>query len=249
MTRPIFAANWKMNLTLDEGKAFAETFSKLEVDSSKATLIVAPQILYMAQLEEKMRTCGIALCSQNVGPEIFGAYTGEVSPASLKEIGCEYVLVGHSERRHVFRESEELLSKKLNASLAQGMKVIFCIGELLEERKKGLTFEVLENQLKLLNKIPSNDLTNVIVAYEPVWAIGTGETATPAQAEESHQWIRKNLSKISASSPILYGGSVKSENAAELMLQPTVDGLLIGGASLKANQFAEIIKKGLESKT
>ena len=177
-----------------------------------------------------------------------GAYTGEVSASMLKSAGCEYVILGHSERRNIFGESDEVINKKIKKALAAGLKPIFCVGELLEERENGTTNDIIKRQvLKGLSGIPADDMKNIIVAYEPVWAIGTGKTATPAQAQEVHEFIRDLIEieysmNVSMNLVIQYGGSVKPDNAKELLSQIDIDGALVGGACLKADSFLGIIK-------
>jgi triosephosphate isomerase len=189
----------------------------------------------------------VKLGAQNMHYEDSGAFTGEISNSMLKSVGCEYVIIGHSERRTIFGENDKMINKKINKALESGLKVIFCIGESLEQREEGNTNEVVKKQIVngLIN-VTSDDLTNIIVAYEPIWAIGTGKTATPEQAQEVHSFIRGQIEKIYSKESaenlqIQYGGSVKPENAATLLSQPDIDGALVGGACLKADSFLSII--------
>jgi triosephosphate isomerase len=195
------------------------------------------------------------LGAQNSGAAKFGAYTGEVSPALIKEIGCEWVILGHSERRHLFKEEDHLILSRLRAALEEGLGVILCVGEVLQDRKQGKTFKVIEGQLSILkqNHVPANALKKLIVAYEPVWAIGTGENATPSQVQEVHAYIRNWFAeKCSATDApglrILYGGSVKPDNSSQIMGQKDVDGLLVGTSSLDPTVFAGVIKNGVKSR-
>ena len=197
----------------------------------------------------------ITLCAQNSGTAKSGAFTGEVSPAVLKEVGCAMTLVGHSERRHVFKEDDLMIASRMRAALEEGLDVLLCVGEVLQDRKAGKTFKTIETQLLILKQdLPASVWKHLLIAYEPVWAIGTGETATPQQAQEVHAFIRNwILEKCSATEApalrILYGGSVTPENSAAIMAQADVDGLLVGGASLDPAVFSSVIKSGLKSRT
>lgn len=252
----IFAANWKMNQNLKNVEDFVPRFKEGIAENvwENSAVILAPQTVHLMALGKLLQNSKIQLAAQNCGPAVSGAFTGETSAAQIKEAGGTWVIIGHSERRHVFKESEELLANRLKVALQEGLNVIYCVGELLEERKKGTTFEVIEKQLSNLKPAISNlgdkVAIRIAIAYEPVWAIGTGENATPDQAQEAHTFIRgwwnKNGSNAEALR-ILYGGSVKPDNAKSLMAEMDVDGLLVGGASLDPNAFAEIIKNGLLS--
>ncbi len=252
----IFAANWKMNHALKDIENFVPKFKENVSEKvwENSAVILAPQSIHLMALGKLIQNSRIQLSAQNCGPQVSGAFTGEVSAAQIKEAGASWVIIGHSERRHVFKETEELLASRLKIALQEGLNVIYCVGELLEERKKGTTFEVIEKQLSNLKAaiatLGEAVSSRIVIAYEPVWAIGTGENATPDQAEEAHAYIRgwwkKNAHNAEALR-ILYGGSVKPENAKSLMAEMDVDGLLVGGSSLDPNAFAEIIKNGLLS--
>lgn len=244
MRRPFIAANWKMNKTIAETVAFLDEFIPLIKDVSDVDILIAPPFTSLFIASEKIKNTAILLCGQNVFYENRGAYTGEISPLMLKDAGCSYVIIGHSERRQYFLESDEIINKKILASKRHNLKVILCIGETLEERQDGKTFNVLERQIERgLKDISPED---IIIAYEPVWAIGTGKTATTEQAQEAHRFIRERLSSlygnISREIRIIYGGSVTPENIRSLMDCEDVDGALVGGASLKAESFSKIVK-------
>lgn len=258
MRVPVFAANWKMNKTLNEVEGFVAELTKRLADgprkaASDYQLVVAPSAVHLPRLVKAAAATPIEPSAQNCGTDRAGAFTGEVSPAVLRELGCPWVILGHSERRHVFGETDELIGKRLRAALQEGLKVIFCVGEKLDERKSNRTMDVVSRQLSVLKQVASDPTwSNVVVAYEPVWAIGTGETATPEQAQEVHGAIRRWFSDQGWSKPaqtmrVLYGGSVTPANAEALMGQEDVDGLLVGGASLEASKFAELVLNGLKS--
>jgi len=257
----LFAANWKMNKSCREASEYPRALETQLKDvpfqiGKDYDVLLAPMSLQLAELGKQIEGKGIGLAAQNSGPGKSGAYTGELSPASIKELGCRWVILGHSERRHVFKEDDLLVLKRAQAAMEEGLNVMLCVGELLQDRKTGSTNQVIEAQLKILTekKLPPDFAQRLIIAYEPVWAIGTGENATPEQAQEVHAFIRQWFSdKISAQAAsqlrILYGGSVKPENAGEIMAEPDVDGLLVGSASLDPSVFAGVIKNGLKSKT
>ena len=246
---PMIAGNWKMNLTLAEAvqlvKAIADSIKGLD----GVEVLVAPPFTALLRVKETIGKASILLAGQNMHWEAQGAFTGEVSAAMLTDAGCTHVILGHSERRTLFGETDEVIDRKTAAAVKKGLVPIVCIGETLEEREKGLTFQTIERQLNLSlksfregKKIP---LTTVL-AYEPVWAIGTGRTATPEQAQEVHQFIRQWLKAQFGEQPaeairILYGGSVKPDNVRELMSKPDIDGALVGGASLKPESFLPIV--------
>lgn len=254
MRKKYVAGNWKMNLdaagAVSLASALAEQYGKCS-DKSSVDMAVCPPFVYLSMVKEALGNSGIALGAQDLFYEGNGAFTGEISAAMLKDVGCDFVLVGHSERRHVIGETNEILNKKTKAALAGGLDVIFCIGELLEEREGGKTEAVLESQIREgLAGITVEQMANITVAYEPVWAIGTGKTATTSQAQEAHVFCRGVLADIfggdvAAKVRIQYGGSVKPDNAAELMSQPDVDGALVGGAALKSSDFMNIMQGGV----
>jgi len=247
MRRKVIAGNWKMNMDLHQSqKLVSEIINGLGKDS-KVEVIVCPSSTSLSEVSSLLKSTPIKLGAQNMYFEESGAYTGEISAEMLKSVGCEYVILGHSERRVIFNETDELINKKINATLAKGLKPIFCIGELLEQRERGETMQVVSRQIeKGLYGINSEEIKNIIIAYEPVWAIGTGKTATPQQAQEVHLFIRELVAK-KFSSPVAenliiqYGGSVKPDNSGELLSQKDIDGALVGGACLKADSFLSII--------
>ncbi len=247
MKKIFVCGNWKMNtdraaaVNLALGtKAAAEGVEKVEVGA-------CPPFVYLLPVAEALSGSNVALGAQNMYFEAKGAFTGEISAQMLMDVGCRYAIVGHSERRHIFGESDELINRKMHAAIAAGLGPILCVGELLDQREAGQTEAVVTRHVtEGLKGVSAEDAARVVVAYEPVWAIGTGKTATPDQAEEVHKFIRGVLAglyddKTAAAVRIQYGGSVKPENAYELMSQPDVDGALVGGASLKADSFGEII--------
>ena len=245
MRRKFVAGNWKMNLNLTQATALVKGIQAgLPVDC-QVDLAVCPPFVYLKSVADILPG-NIALGAQNCYFEVSGAYTGEVAPQMLKDVGCQWVIIGHSERRHILGETGEMLKKKVKAALAAGLEVIYCVGETLAEREANKTDSVLYRQI---HEVLGADISldSVVIAYEPVWAIGTGKTASPAQAQEAHAYIRKEIAKLYNSKVadkliIQYGGSVKASNAQELMGQPDVDGALVGGASLKADEFLGIIK-------
>ena len=232
-------------------QAVACGVSDIAADGS-IDIAVIPPFVYIPAVIGALSTSQIAVGAQDVYFEQKGAFTGEISPSMLKDIGCAYVLCGHSERRHIIKEDDELINKKLSSAILGGLLPILCVGELLEQRKGGQTEKVIRQQLKKgLAGLSKEKLSAVTIAYEPVWAIGTGLTATPEQAQEAHSFIRSLIGKmyddeLAEQIRIQYGGSVKADNAAELMSQEDVDGLLVGGASLKADDFIKIIKASLK---
>lgn len=241
---PILAANWKMHKTIAEAVAFASALRPL-VARAGVEIVVAPPFTALAAVGRELAGSNVKLAAQNVHPEKQGAFTGEIAPPMLVEVGCTYGIVGHSERRALFGESSAFVAKKAAALLAHGVLPIVCVGETLDEREAGRTFAVLEAQLTdSLAEIPANLAGEVVLAYEPVWAIGTGKTATPAIAQEAHAmirgWLGKRFGATAERMRIQYGGSVKPENTAELMAQPDIDGALVGGASLDPTSFARI---------
>lgn len=233
--------NWKMNQTLKEISDFFIEMSKMKMEL-KCKAWIAPQALHIPILKEIAFTTGsIQIGAQNCCEHDSGAFTGEISPLALADIGAEFVIIGHSERRTIYKEDNELLNKKVLAALKHGLKVIYCVGETLSEREADLTFNVLEKQItEGLKNIPSDKAHLLLIAYEPVWAIGTGKVATAEQAEEAHAFIRSKLAMNADSTVILYGGSVKPDNIDSLLAKENIDGALVGGASLKASDFKQL---------
>lgn len=248
MRPTIIAANWKSNTSKAEGQHLIEQILQGSWPSS-CHVIVAPPFVYLPIIQEVIQDSAIMLSAQDCSEYDNGAYTGQVSAKMLSDSKVEYVILGHSERRALFNESDETLKAKISLARAQGLKVIFCFGEQLEERKMGSHFVIVSEQLALLAELDDLDAEDFVLAYEPVWAIGTGETASPEQAEEMHAHIREELSsivspKFSEQAFILYGGSVKPNNAQSLFDMPNIDGALVGGASLQADDFLKIINAG-----
>ncbi len=250
MRKSFIAGNWKMNTDVHSSVKLAEgvVLGCKDVAGSKVDVAVCPPFVYLQQVGKALQSSHIGLGSQDIYFERKGAFTGEISSAMLKDVGCAYALCGHSERRHVIGETDELINKKVHAAILGGLLPILCVGELLDERKANKTDEVVTRQMeKGLAGLIAEKMSAVTIAYEPVWAIGTGLTATPQQAQEVHALIRKLVAqmydrKIADAIRIQYGGSVKPDNAGELMSQEDVDGLLVGGASLKAEDFVAIVK-------
>jgi len=246
--KQIIAGNWKMNGTLSETANLINGLKqKITNDNLKRGVVLCPPFTSLILARELIKETPFKLGAQNVHFETKGAFTGEVSAEMLQETGCEYVIIGHSERRAYFHEDDSFINKKVKKALVTGLNVILCVGETLEEREKGITNDVVKTQTNgSLHNVSEQELKNIIIAYEPVWAIGTGKTATPQQANEAHEFIRSLISKSYSSTAagrviIQYGGSVKPENAEELLSQPHIDGALVGGASLKADDFAGIV--------
>ena len=249
MRKTVIAGNWKMNNDLKESeKLIVDLKNHLQNEKPNCDVIICPPFTSLSEASKLVSGSLIKLGAQNMHFEENGAFTGEISASMLKSVGCEYVILGHSERRHIFGESDELINKKIKKALAARLKPVFCIGELLEERENGTTNDVVKRQvLKGLAGISADDMKNIIVAYEPVWAIGTGKTASPAQAQEVHEFIRDLIEidyslEVANDLVIQYGGSVKPDNAKELLSQKDIDGALVGGACLKADLFMGIIK-------
>jgi len=233
-----------MYKTVSEAVDFAKKIKPLVADVHDRTIVVCPPYPALQEVCDEICDSNVALGAQDLFWEDEGAFTGEVSAPMLKSVGCTYVIIGHSERRQCFGETDETVNKKLFAALKHNLFPIVCVGETLGQREKGETFKVIEKQIKEgFNKLEIGNWKLVIIAYEPVWAIGTGKTATPEQAQEVHAFIRKLLPKeVAQAVRILYGGSVKPENMKELMAQPDIDGGLVGGASLKVDSFVKIVK-------
>lgn len=251
MRKKIIAANWKMNQTIAETESFLSDF-RLEVeDVSGVDIVIAPPFTALAKLSELLGgSQKIRTAAQNMYFERSGAFTGEISAAMLRELYVKYVILGHSERRMIFGETDAIINKKVLAALENELKPILCVGETLEEREAGKEKEIIATQLRgSLANVSSEQLLEVVIAYEPVWAIGTGKTATTEQAQECHAHVREVLAELTDAATadkvrIQYGGSVKPGNAAELLAQPDIDGALVGGASLDPRSFGEIVKAG-----
>jgi len=246
MRKKIVAGNWKMNNDLNQTILLIEKLKKIEIN--EVSVMIAPSSLFLKTAKDLLHEFQIEVVSQNVHQESKGAYTGEVSCDMLKSIGISTTLIGHSERRAYFNEDDQLLLEKVKYAIDSGMKIIFCFGEQLIDRKSNKYFEIVKSQLEnTVLKLDSESWSNIILAYEPVWAIGTGETASPEQAQEMHEFVRNCVSNcygdlISEEVSILYGGSVKPSNANEIFSNKDVDGGLIGGAALVSTDFNEIIK-------
>lgn len=247
--RPVIAGNWKMNKTVGEAQALVrELRNSLAIVRDQVEIVLAPPFTALHPVAHAIEESNLHLAAQNCHWEPSGAFTGEVSAPMLKEVGCTYVIIGHSERRQFFGETDETVNRRAKAVIAAGTRPIVCVGETLAEREANRTLEIVSRQLKGgLEGLDGNLIRSSIIAYEPVWAIGTGRTATSAQAQEVHAHIREWLTQAfgreaAAHCRIQYGGSVKPENAKELLDKPDVDGALVGGASLKAADFAAIVK-------
>ncbi len=243
MNRPLIVANWKLNKTINETNAFIEVLIPLAKDTNDIDIVIAPPFTALHSAHLALKESNIRLSAQNLFHEDKGAFTGEISPLMLVDVGCNYVIIGHSERRQYFQETNEIINKKIKAALKHALTPIFCIGESLAEREAEKTFDII--RIQLAEGLKEIKPEGIIIAYEPIWAIGTGKTATPEQAQEVHNFIRnwllsfygKDASKIR----IIYGGSVTPENIESLMNCIDVDGGLVGGASLKADSFAKIV--------
>ena len=248
MRTPIVVANWKLNKTVGEAIRFASALKDAVSDVGGVEIVVAPAFTALSSVSSALGESNVYLAAQDVFWEDHGAFTGEISPAMLKDVGCEYVIIGHSERRQFFGETNESANRKVKAVLSNDLKPILCVGEDLEDREAGRTESVIENHVRNgLAGIPPEALTSTVIAYEPVWAIGTGVTATPDQAQNTQESIRSLLSEmfsadLASGVRIQYGGSVKPDNILELIAQPDVDGALVGGASLEVETFAQIVR-------
>ncbi len=249
MRKKIIAANWKMHMTESEAEAFITTFLREIGDFDAAEIVIVPPFTAISKVSGMLTQAqNIKVGAQNMHWERSGAFTGEISPAMLRELFVRYVVLGHSERRAMFGETNEIVNRKVHAAYEEVLRPIVCIGETLAEREAGNVEKVLANQLHgSLAKVSAKELLETVVAYEPVWAIGTGKTASVAQAQEAHAFIRKTLANLSDATTaekvrIQYGGSVKPDNAAELLAQPDIDGALVGGASLDPRSFAQIVQ-------
>ncbi|MDQ6978181.1 MAG: triose-phosphate isomerase [Ghiorsea sp.] len=237
-TQFIIAGNWKMNGLLQESLVFVEALTD-NPNSAAVEMVICPPYTLLHPLAKPFASKGVTLGAENMYFEESGAFTGSISPMMLKDAGCEYVILGHSERRDIMHEGDTLLGKKLNAAWDVGLVPMFCIGEHLEEREAGTTNDVLKQQLAVLEDTDTS--LPLVVAYEPVWAIGTGKTASPEQVAETHAFVHQELARLGRKCKVLYGGSVNAGNAESLMACEGVDGALVGGASLKADSFMEIV--------
>ena len=248
MRRPLICANWKMNHTLGDAFDFFENFKFTPKKFPSVDVVVFPPALFLHPLLTTAEKMGIPLGGQNVNENASGAFTGEISSKMLKSVGAEWVIIGHSERRNIFNESDGTIAKKIHSALSEGLRVILCVGEALETREDGKTIDFIRDQLTVdLQSVESHDMKLVTIAYEPIWAIGTGRASEPKDADETMSFIREWLSKkfsaeIADSTRILYGGSVKASNMADYIRMENIDGALVGGASLDAESFMGIVK-------
>jgi triosephosphate isomerase len=251
MRKPFIAGNWKMFTTAATAQQLATAVATGLGAEERVSVAVCPPFPYLTVVAQALRGSGVALGAQNVYHEKEGAFTGEVSPAMLVDVGCRYVILGHSERRHILGETDALINRKVHAAFAAGLRVILCVGETLHEREGNRTEAILDAQLRGgLAGVAAASLPQLVIAYEPVWAIGTGRTATPEQAQGAHVFIRRQIAEQFGEEaadrlPIQYGGSAKPENVAALLGQPDVDGALVGGASLQADAFLTIVRAAL----
>ncbi|MGA1826117.1 MAG: triose-phosphate isomerase [bacterium] len=248
MRKPIIAGNWKMYMTIDQARELTVEIKSGLPEPLYVDVVLIPPYTALDMVHKLIQGTQIMLGAQNMFYKEEGAYTGEISPLMLKSCGCSYCIIGHSERRQYFGETDENINKKIKAALKHEIRPICCVGETLEQREKGQTFEIIEQQIKRdLEGLSNDEMSRTVIAYEPIWAIGTGKTATPEQANEVHAFIRNQLADIfndelAASVRIQYGGSVKPENINGLMAQQDIDGALVGGASLKSEAFTRIVK-------
>ncbi|MBI1978376.1 MAG: triose-phosphate isomerase [Candidatus Omnitrophica bacterium] len=247
MKHPLIAGNWKMFKTIPETVNLINIIKAGVHKITDCDIVVCPAFTTLAAVSKEIEDTKIELGAQNMHYETEGAFTGEISPLMLKDVRCRYVILGHSERRQHFKETDELINKKVMAALKYNLVPILCVGETLEEREARHAFEVVKQQFdRCLKNLKAEEVARVVIAYEPVWAIGTGKTATPEQAEQMHSYIRRLLNEqfgeeVGEKVYILYGGSVKPDNIAQLMAKPNVDGALVGGASIKAESFIQIV--------
>ncbi len=252
MRKKIIAGNWKMNKNIAESMELASSIKRSLYDMEEVEVVLCPPFTSLSDVKEIILDTNIKLGAQNVYWEKDGAFTGEISCAMLKSVGCEYVIIGHSERRQFFGETNGMVNKKVKAALKEGLKPIVCVGEKLDERKKDKTFSVVKDHVEnSLAGLTRDDMLKTVIAYEPVWAIGTGVNATKDEAEEVHKYIRNLVADmydeaLADKIRIQYGGSVKPDNIKELISEPDVDGALVGGASLKTDSFCEIVKSCLK---
>lgn len=251
MRKILVAGNWKLNKNIQESMDLVNSLKSKVNEISERDILVCPTYVSLFPVSESIKNTNIKLGAQNLFWEDNGAYTGEISGSMLKSAGCEFVIIGHSERRQYFNETEDTVNKRVKAALGCGLKPIICVGETLEQREQNITEKVVKTQIKgAFTDITDTDCDNIVIAYEPVWAIGTGKTATPDDANNVHQFIRNLIKELYSDDVadkmiILYGGSVKPENAEDLFAQEHIDGGLVGGASLKADVFSQIIKTGI----
>ena len=247
MAKPLIAGNWKMHGTVEQATAIASRLAAQWCDQDVAEMVVFPPYVHLTQVMNATQDTAVAVGAQNVCQYDIGAYTGEVSAAMLADLGCRYALVGHSERRALFDDSNQTVAEKFKAAQQAGITPILCVGETLQQRQRSQTLDVVAQQIDAVTEVVSRqDLCSAVIAYEPVWAIGTGETATPQQAQEVHSAIRVQLGVGGSETTLLYGGSVNANNAAELFAQPDINGGLVGGASLKADEFLTIAQQLIE---
>lgn len=248
MRKPLIAGNWKLNKSIKEAIELVTLLKRMITSTQHVDVVVCPVFTALSDVSEVIRESDIKLGAQDVYWEEKGAFTGEVSSSLLKDAGASYVIIGHSERRQFFAETNETVNLKTKAAIKAGLIPIVCVGESLKEREENRTFDVVKDHVEgALNGLPQAEMAKVVIAYEPVWAIGTGKVATPAQAQEVHLFIRKEIAKlfnqeIASTTRILYGGSVKAENISSLINEVDIDGALVGGASLEAQGFADIVK-------
>ncbi|MDR0399193.1 MAG: triose-phosphate isomerase [Endomicrobium sp.] len=247
MRKPLMAGNWKMNKTVAEAVSVVKALKSSIADVTDVEVLICPTFTALYAVNNEVKGSNINIGAQNLFWEPKGAFTGEISPTMVKDTGCSYVLIGHSERRQYFNETDETVNKKTKAALVAGLIPVICIGETLKEREQNITFKVIEKQIKEgLAGLTPQQAETIVIAYEPVWAIGTGKTATPDQAQEVHAFTRNVYSQMygdaSQKVRILYGGSVNPTNVSDLMKQPDIDGGLVGGASLEAESFTKLVK-------
>ena len=251
--RPLIAGNWKMYKTASEAVTLVQTLKAAAHMVSNVTIVICPPFTALSEVSKVLEDTAINLGAQNMYCAPEGAFTGEISPTMLKDSGCRYVILGHSERRQYFKEDDILIHEKLKTALKYSIIPIVCVGETLAERDAKKHFDVVKTQFdESIGRLEKEDIAKVVIAYEPVWAIGTGKTATPDQAEQMHSYIRRLLNErysqeVGNRIPILYGGSVKPDNTKSLMEKPNIDGALVGGASLKAESFAQIIQEAQQT--
>jgi len=251
--KPLIAGNWKMYKTASEAVTLVQTIKAAVHTVSNVGIVICPPFTALSEVSKLLKDTAIELGAQNMYSAPEGAFTGEISPTMLKDVGCRYVILGHSERRQYFKEDDILIHEKVKTALKYSLVPIVCVGETLAEREAKNHFDVVKTQFdESLGRLEKDDVSKVVIAYEPVWAIGTGKTASPDQAEQMHSYIRRLLNEkfgqeIGNRIPILYGGSVKPDNTRSLMEKPNIDGALVGGASLKAESFAQIIQEAFSA--